>query len=231
MVTSSPETPINIDVLVSSTPVKVQSMKLFLTSAGMRMKNEIETMVGELGEPVRCLYVVTASTPEPDRLYVAHDRKIMDGMGWRVEEVDLAEVLGEALEVALAFCNVVYVQGGNTFYLMKWIRESGFDRVLRPWLERGGLYIGVSAGSIVAGTDMGVAAVAGGDENAVGIEDLQGMKLVDAVIHPHYERQHEDELVFYEREHGILITRLTDDQAVLVNNDCMEVITTPRPFA
>ncbi|HBL39673.1 TPA: hypothetical protein DDZ10_03320 [Candidatus Uhrbacteria bacterium] len=205
-------------------------MRLFLTSAGMRMKHEIETFASELGKPVRCLYVTTASNPELDQTYVIRDRSVMENLGWEVEEIDLAGMSDEAIESALVRCNVVYVQGGNTFYLMKWIRESGFDRALRPWLERGGLYIGVSAGSIVVGTNMSVAGIAGGDANMVELKDLRGMGMVDLVISPHYEPLYEMEIAGYEREHGVEVTRLTDDQAVLVKDDRVEVVTTENPF-
>jgi len=41
---------------------------------------------------------------------------------------------------------------------------------------------------------------------------------------------YEMEIAGYEREHGVEVTRLTDDQAVLVKDDRVEVVTTENPF-
>ena len=45
---------------------------------------------------------------------------------------------------------LVYVEGGNTFYLMKAIRESGFEKVIKELLPKGLIYMSVSAGAYVA---------------------------------------------------------------------------------
>ena len=46
--------------------------------------------------------------------------------------------------------NAIYVCGGNTKYLVDRISEINFKPLLDRYIENGGIYIGVSAGSIAA---------------------------------------------------------------------------------
>ena len=47
---------------------------------------------------------------------------------------------------------MIFVDGGNTFYLQKHIQNTCFWEIINPILSIGGLYVGQSAGAIVAGT-------------------------------------------------------------------------------
>ena len=46
--------------------------------------------------------------------------------------------------------DAVYVCGGNTEYLLERINEKGFRNTLLLFIEQGGVYVGVSAGSLAA---------------------------------------------------------------------------------
>jgi peptidase E len=49
----------------------------------------------------------------------------------------------------LSTYDAVYFCGGNTQYLLKRINDTGFNSSIKCFVENGGVYIGVSAGSIV----------------------------------------------------------------------------------
>lgn len=46
--------------------------------------------------------------------------------------------------------DAVYVCGGNTEYLLERINEKGFRNTLLLFIKQGGVYVGVSAGSLAA---------------------------------------------------------------------------------
>lgn len=48
----------------------------------------------------------------------------------------------------LKWSNVIFVGGGDTAYLMKWVLKSGLDKELSALLEKI-VYVGISAGSII----------------------------------------------------------------------------------
>ena len=68
-------------------------------------------------------------------------------------ELDAANISEEVVATMLASADVVYVDGGNTFYLQRHMIESKFWSALESsqFASRGGLYVGASAGAIVAG--------------------------------------------------------------------------------
>lgn len=187
-------------------------MNLLLTSAGMRLKKEIENFVSGTKPPVRVLHVLTAAKREKIINYVHNDVATMKEMGWLVTDIDLDNKNEDELRELLKTIDVIYVQGGNTFYLIDAIRKSGFEKVVREFLARGGLYIGVSAGTLVAGRSIEFAK--GADPNELRLTDYSGMNLVDLIFDVHCESGSD--------EGGVV--KLTDDQAVLVNNDKIKII-------
>jgi dipeptidase E len=111
--------------------------------------------------------------------------------------------------------DLVFVNGGNTYYLLDWIRKSNFDETIKEFLEKGGLYIGVSAGSIVAGPSIEILNFTGGDENAVGLMDFSGLGLIDRSIMPHYTKEREAAIEKYEEASGVEVIRLADGMAAI----------------
>ena len=70
----------------------------------------------------------------------------------------------------------VFIGGGNTFKLLKEIRDSKFDEKLMNYLINGGFVYGGSAGSIIFGKD--IIGTTYGDENNVGLVNTKGFNLV-----------------------------------------------------
>jgi len=50
--------------------------------------------------------------------------------------------------------DTIYFCGGSTAYLLKRINETGFKTPLQEFINKGGIYIGVSAGSIIAADNL-----------------------------------------------------------------------------
>ncbi len=190
---------------------------ILLTSAGMQMKDEIIKLLQKPAYDVSLAFITTASNPEADKSFVAKDREIMREMGFNIEEIDIEGKNQNELMKLLEHKDIIFVEGGNTFFLMKTIKQSGFEKVVRKLLEQGKVYIGSSAGSIVAGRTIETAAWVG-DENAVKLRSLKGMNLVPFDIFVHYLPEHAELIKkkkpwkWQQRKLKIL----TDDQAYLV---------------
>ena len=65
--------------------------------------------------------------------------------------VDCARDEIEIVEEALCASRCIWVTGGNTFYLWHNVRASGTDQFIRNRVGDGALYVGCSAGAIIAG--------------------------------------------------------------------------------
>src|SRR5690606_17175045 len=88
-------------------------------------------------------------------------------------------------ERSLRGVDIVAVPGGNTFDLAHTLCSAGLLEILHDHLRRGGDYYGGSAGAILAGRDVGIAATA--DPNDVGLRDTFGLDLLSgADVLPHY---------------------------------------------
>lgn len=112
---------------------------------------------------------------------------------------------------------ITYVCGGNTFKLMKYINSSGFKDKLSKFLDNGGLYVGVSAGSIVLGPNIEISSFgADGDKNDVNLENLSGMNILPFVVSPHFKKSEKKELEKFSKKVKYKIKPLTDENIICI---------------
>lgn len=83
----------------------------------------------------------------------------------------------------------VFIGGGNTFKLLKKIKESGFDKKLAKYYRSGGTIYGGSAGAIIFGKDISTASMCkDADVNEVKLKNTSGMNLVKGYdVQCHFE--------------------------------------------
>lgn len=116
--------------------------------------------------------------------------------------------------------DIIYVMGGNTFTLLKKIRESGADEILSERLSGTSnlIYIGVSAGSILLTPTVRLANEVEPDPNDEGVDDFSGLSFFPDEIYPHYAEDVESKIRGYEIHHSVSVRRLTNDEAILVKD-------------
>lgn len=201
-------------------------MKLFLTSAGLPAEttNEFLEMLSKKPKDTAVCFIATASEPEQDKWFVEKDKERLLELGFRITEIDLKQENEKSLRNILEKFDVVYVEGGNTFYLLKYIRESGFDKAMLSFLKKGKIYVGVSAGSIVAGPNIELAGWKNVDKNIIGLKNLTGLNLVPFAIFPHFEKSYLEILEKFTSKIDYPVVALSDAQAVLVKNKVYKII-------
>jgi dipeptidase E len=96
------------------------------------------------------------------------------------------------------------------------------DKDLIEMIKNGIFYIGASAGSIIVTPNIKIAEP--WDPNDRKIKDLNGLGLVDFTVLPHYTKEEEAIAKNLEDELGIEVKRITDNQAVLVNGNEIELL-------
>ncbi|MEK6964196.1 MAG: Type 1 glutamine amidotransferase-like domain-containing protein [Nanoarchaeota archaeon] len=205
---------------------------LFLTSAGLPLETRDYFLQLLPKKPKDCkvAFIPTAADPEEDKTYVHLMIDQLKEIGFQVEEVDLKTCQLEELFGRLSFCDVIYTNGGNTFYLLDWIRKSGFDRFIEPLLGMGKIYLGVSAGSIIAGPSIEVAGWKNIDTDVVGLKDLSAMNLVPFMIFPHYGERHCALIEKESKKTKYPIVALTDQQAIVVKDGKYKIVGTGKPL-
>jgi len=201
-------------------------MKLFLTSAGLPPETTLDflNLLNKKPEKTRVCFIATASDLEKDKKYVEKDKERLSELGFKVTELDLKQENEKSLNNKLGKFDVIFVEGGNTFYLLKCVRESGFDEAIRLFLDKGGIYVGVSAGSIIAGLNIESAGWKHADRNIVKLKNLVGLKLVPLVISPHTDDSNIDAIEKCAKRASYTTVALTDKQAILVKNKAWQIV-------
>ena len=169
-------------------------MKLLLTSQWLlpAFHSAFERLVGKaLDGTTVALIENGADDEESEPRWVRNARRSLIDSGMRVTRIDLREyvAVGAAsdLEQVLGDKDVIWVGGGNTFYLNWILYKSGAAEVIKQLVKAGTVYGGGSAGAIVAGPTVE------GFEEA---DDVlfapaiisDGLHLIDSVILPHWGR-------------------------------------------
>ena len=130
-------------------------MKLLLTSAGIK-NDSIAKAILELVElpadKVRAIFVPTAANVEVgDKEWLITDLNNFEKQGYEsVDIIDIAAVPRTVWQPRLESANLICFGGGDVQFLAKVMRESGFRDVARELLKER-VYMGISAGSMVAG--------------------------------------------------------------------------------
>lgn len=181
---------------------------------------------------VRAVFITTAANPYPEkeRWFVDRDREILRQVGINFSEMDIAGKTKETLRQELSGVDVVLVEGGNTFYLLEQMRKSGFDGLLDELLDNNVIYVGSSAGAVVAGPNIEPVKYFDDPKYAPSLRSYEGLGLVDFLILPHYEEsKHMQE---YEtamkdcQKLGMPYQLLTNEESILVEGDTWKVVPT-----
>lgn len=129
---------------------------------------------------------------------------------WLDEDSGLAVRQGR-----LDLSQVLVLPGGNTFHLLRYLQRYDLFDVITDFLAAGGRVYGGSAGAIVLGADVAIAASV--DRDAPGGGTTQGLDLlVGAVVHPHYDDGQADEVQRWAREHGRPVLALPERSGLVV---------------
>ncbi len=203
-------------------------MKLLLTSAGFenpKIGKEFLRLIDKPVSEIEVLFIPTAARTDEELHYVEKSKEEILDLGIKKENICIYKLDKEINDNELEKINVIYVCGGNTFYLLYKVRESGFDKKIKEMVDKEIVYCGASAGSVLAGPDI---EISGRDElwdkNDVGLKDLSGLNLTNHIISPHYIDDEEKVISKYEKETGKKVTRLTDKQALLIEGNEAKII-------
>ncbi len=203
--------------------------KIFLTSSGKFVAKDVAERIGKKG--LKLLFVITASEPKKDNdlSWQDKDRNALVEAGFDVEDYTFTGKTKVDIENKLDQIDVLYVSGGNVFYLLQQIQQTGCADVIRNFVNKGKIYIGTSAGSIVAGPDIYPTYNLDRVEKAPKLKGYVGLGLVDVVVLPHWGSEHfKDRYLNQRLEHTYnmdnKIILLTDKQYLLVENDFYKIV-------
>lgn len=212
--------------------------KLFLASsfrallADKTLKNELLKFISKKPENILIAHIPNASDPQKDKSYVKDSTDQLEAMGMKIKKIDLRKENETSLKEKIADCDVIFVNGGNAFYLLDIVKKSGFGKILPSLLDQNKIYIAASAGSYVVCATIEAAGWKPADINVVGLKDLRGLNLVPFIITAHYNREKYREPVESSvKKTKLPVVALYDTQAIEVEGDKYRVVGTgPKEF-
>jgi dipeptidase E len=138
--------------------------------------------------------------------------------GYSLEEIDIKDKSKDELREFFKDKNVIHIEGGNTFYLLKAIRETGFGDILKELLEEGKVYIGTSAGSYVMCPTIDVSDWNDETVDRFGVTDFMALNYVPFVLKAHYKDESEAEIREKAKSLKYPLRILRDGQGILVED-------------
>lgn len=161
-----------------------------LTSAGLTNKTIAGALADLAGRPLTELnlaFVPTAANVEPgDKWWLINDLVNCKNLGFKsIDIVDISALPQDIWRPRLEAADVFLFGGGNTFHLMYWLQKSGLSSLLPELLETR-VYVGISAGSMVACRSLDLSMSAKLYDDVPGEYDKdEGLGYVDILVRPH----------------------------------------------
>lgn len=199
-------------------------MKLLLSSnGGFVIEKGLKLLFDDISK-IKLAYITTAGKGNVNKEYLEIHKGLLKKEGYDFEELDIDGKNENELRELLKNKDAVYVEGGNTFYLLKAVRESGFDKVIKELILKGVPYIGSSAGSYIVCPTIEMATWKPKQKDRFGITDFTALNLVPFLLTAHYTFEMKNIL-----KNKILKAKyptriLQDGQAILVEDNEYKLI-------
>lgn len=162
-------------------------MKLILCGGGSGEQNYYANKkLNEIIDHSKPLLYIPLAMDENEHLYD-------NCYEWITKELSQVELIG--IEMVRNFEELskkdynsycaLFIGGGNTYKLLKGIKDSGSFEKIRDYINNDGIVIGGSAGAVIFGYDIEVISTM--DSNDVALTDTKGFDVMNGIsLFPHY---------------------------------------------
>jgi dipeptidase E len=202
--------------------------KLFLASIACLTLDKIIELLPKEPSKLNLVFIPTASNLYKNKSWLYKDREKLVAMGFKVKDVDIEGKTKQHLQKELVDVDVIFVSGGNTFYLLEKTIESGFDVIVKKLIAKGVVYIGSSAGSALVSPTIEAIKSLDDPSDAPSLKSYDSLNLVPFLVMPHYldedyKKQYKKILKEWNNK-GFELKLLTNNQALVVNGDNIKIV-------
>lgn len=161
----------------------------------------------------------------------------------QIPYIDMVKTFDELASKNYNDYSAIFIGGGNTYELLKGLKESGAFELIKTYIENDGIVIGGSAGAVIFGKDIDI--ISSMDPNEVNLTDTKGFDVLDGIsIFPHYMNmkskltEEENELRMNKFTESIIdfslkkgdVYAIPEEDAIYVDGINIEVIGTRNYF-
>lgn len=164
-------------------------MKLILTSNYTFLLKYGYGLTGIPKEKMKIAHIITATKGKGS--FNPKYKNIIEENGYKLNSFDIEGKTEEEIRNFFDDKNIIQMEDGSTFYLLKVIRETGFGKILNEQLEKGKVYIGTSAGAYIMCPSIEVSSW-NENQNFFGVEDFTALNYVPFVLYAHYKDEEKE---------------------------------------
>ena len=188
---------------------------LILSSCDFRNENSKKVILENLPKPIEQCKVLFFPN-EKANLETIHSEKFylrLQEFGFYKANIHIFDYYNPADFQNLEL-DVIYISGGNTFMTLQRIRNAGFDKEIKNYIERGVTYIGGSAGAHIATKD--ITHVKEFDLVPDDMIDFKGLGLFDGILICHYTSERQQVLDKLQNISRFPVFALADYESIVI---------------
>lgn len=214
-------------------------MRLFLNGGGsdLQIVDALEKMNEIMDHSKPLLYVPLAIDGVYDEYECCYEWISSQLANMSIPSIDMVKSFEELASKNLENYSAIFIGGGNTYKLLKGLKESDAFKNIQQYIMNDGIVFGGSAGSVIFGKDINI--IAAMDPNDVALNETIGFDVIKGVsIFPHYtnkkskltEEQNEERhniftksIIDFSNSIGPVIAYPEED-TLFINGDKVEMI-------
>ena len=198
-------------------------MRLILCGGGSGIQNYFANKkLNEIIDHSKPLLYIPLAMDESDHPYDSCYDWICDELAQvQLVGIDMIRSFEELAEKDYSKYCALFIGGGNTYKLLKGIKDSGAFEKIKNFIDNDGIVIGGSAGAVIFGYDINI--ISAMDPNDVELDDTRGFDVMKGIsIFPHYTNK---KLELSKKENLVRLNNFTNSikEFSLINGDVMAI--------
>lgn len=196
--------------------------RLILTSSFVEVADFIiDEIKDEVTTSGTVAFFDTASRVEAVDFYVKDAQEWFAKNGFNIIMMDLEKMNIDSVKRTLNDAEIIYVSGGNTFFLLQEWKKHGIDNLILDQISKNKLYIGESAGSIILSSNIDYVSKMDDRQLVPTLDSTEALNVIDFHPIPHYDNEPFKEAVLniLESKQDHNLVAFSNNQALIIEND------------
>ena len=204
-------------------------MKFILTSNSHSVNKQWSKEFGMNPDKLKVAFIDTAADVynKAEADWLKADRSSLTDVGFSVTDYSLTDKTKEDLINDLKEFNVLFVSGGNSFYLLEKANISGFTDLIKQDYFKDKIYVGSSAGSVILSNNIDPIKFID-DPKKASLKNNDAIGIFNFTIFPHWGNSYfKDKYVKateYAYKHSQQALLLADNQYILSENESFMLV-------
>lgn len=188
----------------------IDQFNQFMTNQNIKSKN--------------ILFIDTASKVEEYIGYIDEAYEALLNLNYTVDKLDISTLDKITSQNKIQNAEIIFMAGGNTFYLLDKLKEQGLDQVLINKINTGTPYVGESAGAIILSPDITYVKEMDDASFAPNLNVYTGLCITNFSILPHYldiPFENETSSIFDKYHDKVELITLNNQETISILDDTL----------